>query len=161
MVGTRLCNENIPSCYRAVHRIQKRGSHLDKPQAPQHNTTGLLHKEHKSMLHSDGAHVYRPSQIDGQENVRPSQPRGAILLASSSGHHASDGKGLEVHAWKGSGPSGYKTLQHSCNSCISPRASRSGLCRCETSWLWGSQAIKHIELLNMYNAHSKHGNNII
>ncbi len=80
MVGTRLCNENIPSCYRAVHRIQKRGGHLDKPQAPQHNTTGLLHKEHKSMLHSDGAHVYRPSQIDGQENVRPSQPQGAILL---------------------------------------------------------------------------------
>ncbi len=128
----RLCNEDIPSCYRVEYRIQKRDSHLDKPQAPQHYATDLLHRGQESMLRSDGAHVYRPSQIDGQENVRPSQPQGAILHASGSGHHSSDGKGLEVHAWKGSGPSGYKTLQHSCNSCISPRAGRSGLCGCET-----------------------------
>ncbi len=53
------------------------------------------------MLHSAGAHVYIPLQIDVRENVGPSQPEGAILLVSSNGHHASDSKGLEIHAWKG------------------------------------------------------------
>ncbi len=91
-------------------KFRKKGSHLDKPLAPQHYAIDLLHKEHESMLYSDGAHVYKPSQIDGQENVEPSQPQGAIFLVSSSGRSVSNNKGLEVHAWKRSGPFGYRTF---------------------------------------------------
>jgi hypothetical protein len=110
-------------------KFRKRGNHLDKLETPQHYATNLLHKEHESMLHSDGAHLYKPSQIDGQENVEPSQPQGAIFLASNNGHYVSNNKGLEVHAWKGSGPFGHGTSSHSCNSyMISPIAGRLGLC---------------------------------